>query len=372
MHTTNFQHFADFSNQDFYIGIDVHKKSWAVAVRSLGLQVAHLTQPPCPDTLVAYLKRKYPGGNYFSVYEAGFSGTTAHYQLCSLGVQNIIINPADIPATDKQKKTKTDLHDSRALAEYLEKHSLKGITVLPLEQQELRALFRLRISKSRDLTRAINKLKGFLFYFGFTLPLSWERHSYLSKKALNWLNNLELTTTAGTLVLKEYISDILHRRERLLFVTQQLRNLVQTRYCSQYESLISIPGIGMKTAIALLAEIGNFERFNDPDQFCSFLGLVPWEHSSGDNLRTKGLQPRCNRYLRPFIIEASWAAIRKAPELLLYYRKHAAQDSKHAIVKVARKLALIARGVVLRQSQYDPAYYTLQPTGKPGLQQHAD
>jgi len=372
MLTTNFQHFADFSNQDFYIGIDVHKKSWAVAIRSLRLQVAHLTQPPSPDTLVAYLKRKYPGGNYFSVYEAGFSGTTAHDRLCSLGVQNIIVNPADIPATDKQKKTKTDLHDSRSLAEYLEKKSLKGITVLPREQQELRALARLRISKSRDLTRAINKLKGFLFYFGFSLPGAWERHAYLSKRAINWLNDLELSTTAGTLALKEHVNDILYRRERLLFITQQLRNLVQARYCRQYESLISIPGIGMKTAVALLAEIGNFERFKDPDQFCSFLGLLPWEHSSGDNLHTKGLQPRCNRYLRPFLIEASWAAIRKAPELLLYYRKHAIQNSKQAIVKVARKLALIARGVVLKQSLYDPTYSSLQVTAKTGLEPHAN
>ena len=353
MPTTNFSHFADFVNEDFYIGIDVHKKSWTITIRTLGLEVGHFTQPPAPEALASYLTKTFPGGTYFSVYEAGFCGTTIHEHLCRLGIQNIIVNPGDIPITDKQKKTKTDLHDSRFLAECLEKKSLRGIYILPREQQELRSLFRLRVSKSRDLTRAINKLKGFLIYFGLKLPEPWN-HAYLSKRALSWLNTLELATQAGSLALKEYLQDVLYRRERLVTITRQLRSQVQLYYSKQYEYLLSIPGIGMITAIALLAEIGDFRRFKDPDQYCSFLGLMPWECSSGEMHRTKGIQPRCNHYLRSVIIEASWSAIRKAPNLLLYYRKHAIKNSKHAIVKVARKLALMARSIIINQLYYDP------------------
>lgn len=359
MPTTNFQHFADFANQDFYVGIDVHKKSWTVSIRAMGIQVGHFTQPPSPDTLAAYLKKHFPGGNYFSVYEAGFFGTTIHERLCDLGIQNIIVNPGDIPTTDKQKKTKTDLHDSRFLAECLSKRNLRGIYILHREQQELRSLFRLRVSKSRDLTRAINKLKSFLMYFGLQLPEPWN-HAHVSKRALNWLSKVQLTTAAGSLALKEYLQDILYRRERLVTITRQLRTQVQLYYSKQYEYLLSIPGIGMITAIALLSEIGDFQRFKDPDQYCSFLGLMPWECSSGEVSRTKGVQPRCNHYLRSVIIEASWSAIRKAPGLLLYYRKHAIKNSKHAIVKVARKLALIVRGVILKQQYYDPDWNNKQ------------
>jgi transposase len=355
MPTTNFPHFADFVNEDFYVGIDVHKKSWTVTIRTLGLEVGHFTQPPSAEALASYLTKTFPGGSYHSVYEAGFCGTTIHEHLSKLGIQNIIVNPGDIPITDKQKKTKTDLHDSRFLADCLEKKSLKAIYILPREQQELRSLFRLRVSKSRDLTRAINKLKGFLIYFGVKLPEPWN-HAYLSKKALGWLNNLELATQAGSLALQEYLQDVLYRRERLVAITRQLRSQVQLYYPSQYEYLLSIPGIGMITAIALLAEIGDFNRFKDPDQYCSFLGLMPWECSSGEKSRTKGIQPRCNHYLRSVIIEASWSAIRKAPRLLQYYRKHAIKNSKHAIVKVARKLALIARSVIVNQQYYDPTW----------------
>jgi transposase len=357
MPNTNVQHFADFVNENIYVGIDVHKKSWAVTIRAFNLQIAHFTQPPSSQTLAAYLKKNYPKGNYFSVYEAGFFGTTIHEELTILGVKNIIVNPGDIPTTDKQKKNKTDTHDSRALAEHLEKGSLRGIHIHTRQQQELRALFRLRTSKSRDLTRSINKLKGFLIYFGYITQQSWSHSGSLSKRTLAWLESLNMTTVAGNTALKEYIQDILYRRGRLLNTTKQLRLLIQSVYAKSYEYLISVPGIGPIVAMALLSEIGDFKRFGDPDQYCSFLGLMPWECSSGETFRTKGVQPRCNHYLRSLIIEASWSAIRKEPHWLLYYRKHALQNNKRAIVKVARKLALTARGVILKQTFYDPTWY---------------
>ena len=51
MPVTNFENSFDFNGQKFYVGLDVHKKSWAVTVRSLGRQVAHFTQPPGAQTL---------------------------------------------------------------------------------------------------------------------------------------------------------------------------------------------------------------------------------------------------------------------------------------------------------------------------------
>src|SRR6185437_9818900 len=85
-------------------------------------------------------------------------------------------------------------------------------------------------------------------------------------------------------------------------------------------------------------------------------GLCPWENSSGESTKTKGMQPRCNRHLRPLLIEASWAAIRKSPILFAYYSKHAIRNPKQAIVKVAAKLAMIAKGVATSQQLYQSDY----------------
>ena len=106
MPTTKLQNSSDFTGQRFYVGIDVHKKSWSVTIRSLNIQLEHFSQPPSVEVLINHLYKKYPGGEYYSGYEAGFSGTGIHEQLCSVRIHNIIVNAADIPSTDKQNKNK--------------------------------------------------------------------------------------------------------------------------------------------------------------------------------------------------------------------------------------------------------------------------
>ncbi|MBL7692101.1 MAG: IS110 family transposase [Flavipsychrobacter sp.] len=353
MPVSNFNNFTDFKGQRFYIGLDVHKKSWAVTVRSMGIEVARFVQPPSVANLKAYLTKNFPGGQYFSVYEAGFCGTTTHELLCKHGIRNIVIHAADIPATDKQKKNKTDVHDSRFLSERLEKGDLKGIHVLTREQQELRSLFRLREAKVRDVTQVNNRLKSFLMFFSIELPEHIGKKEYLSMKALQWLDNLELASSAGTIALKQHLEELKYQRKQLYQITKMLREQIQTEHARVFECLLSVPGIGAVTAMGLIAEIGDFSRFNDPDQYASYLGLCPWEHSSGDTKQTKGMQPRCNRHLRPLLVEASWTAIKRCPPLFAYYSKHAVRNPKAAIVKVARKLAMIAKGVATSQKPFN-------------------
>ncbi len=117
----------DFSNQEFYLGIDVHKRSWAVTIRSNNIVLKTLSMNPTPKELSDFMKKRYPNGNYHSVYEAGFSGYGMHRELESLGFRNIIVSPSEIPTTGKEKLTKTDEVDSRKLARELEKGTIIGI-----------------------------------------------------------------------------------------------------------------------------------------------------------------------------------------------------------------------------------------------------
>jgi transposase len=356
MPTAKLQNSTEFKDQKFFIGMDVHKKSWAITIRSLGLQIDRFTMPPSVETLLAHMRKNYPGGKYYSAYEAGFCGTSIHELLCKTGIENIIVNAADIPTTDKQRKNKTDLHDSRAIAEKLEKNEIYGIYVLTREQQELRSLFRLRQQMVIDVTRSNNRLKGYLAFMGIEIPAALTATEYLSKKALDWLSNLEMAIDAGTISLKTYVDELRHQRTQLSQITKLLRQHITLHHAKSYQCLITVPGIGPVTAMALLAEIADFNRFKSPDEYCSYLGLMPWEESSGEVIKTKGMQPRCNRFLRPLLMEASWAAIRSNRDLFAYYSKHAKKDSKKAIVKVSRKVALTARGVVLKKKPYDPEY----------------
>jgi len=355
MPTTNLQNSHDFNGQKFYVGLDVHKKSWAVTIRSLGMEVSHFTQPPGAEALSNYLKREFPGGTYHSAYETGFCGTGIHEQLCKLGIKNILVHAADVPSTDKQKKNKTDLHDSRAIAGHLERGNLEGIHILTQEQQELRSLFRLRESKVNDVTRVNNRLKSFLMYYSIKLPETVSKNEFLSNKALAWLN-MELGCPSGTFALQQHIEELKYQRQQLFYITKSLRVQVQALHEKTYKSLLSVPGIGAITAMGLIAEVADFARFDDPDEYCSYLGLCPWEDSSGDTIKTKGVQPRCNSHLRPLLVEASWQAIRKSRTLFAYYSKHTGKSGKKAIIKVARKLALIAKGVATTGQLYQDDY----------------
>jgi transposase len=174
--------------------------------------------------------------------------------------------------------------------------------------------------------------------------------------ALAWLNNYEMASPGGRITLQQYIEELKYQRKQLYQITKLLRTQIHTAHAKSYECLLSVPGIGSVTGMGMLAEIADFTRFDDPDEYCSMLGLCPWEDSSGDTVKTKGIQPRCNKHLRPLLMEASWKAIGKSPELFAYYSKHAVKDSKKAVVKVARKLALAARAVVIKQQPYQPGY----------------
>ena len=93
----------NFSGQNVYIGLDVHKDSWAVNIRVDNIEHRTFTQPPDPIVLYNYLIKNFPGANYFSAYECGFCGYHHHRKLQELGIHNIVINPADLPVTDKEK-----------------------------------------------------------------------------------------------------------------------------------------------------------------------------------------------------------------------------------------------------------------------------
>jgi len=136
----------DFKDKDLFIGLDVHKKSWSVTIVVEGMEHRTFTQPPDPLTLNNYLQRMFPGGSYFSAYEAGFCGYGIHRELIALGIKNIVINAADIPTSQKDKLQKRDPVDSRKIARALEKSSLRGIHIFDREQEELRSLNRTRFN----------------------------------------------------------------------------------------------------------------------------------------------------------------------------------------------------------------------------------
>ena len=138
------------------------------------------------------------------------------------GVKNIIINPADLPLTNKLKTNRTDFHDSRALAEFLEVGKLKAIHIFSVDHQELRSLCRLRSTKRKDTTRCKNRIKGMLMHYGITIPVQFQGKKCWSKLFVNWLKELKLRTAEGTKCPQFHIADLEYQRAKTLNPTHLL------------------------------------------------------------------------------------------------------------------------------------------------------
>jgi hypothetical protein len=118
-----------FEGQNIYVGLDVHLKTWAVAIMTETGVLEQFAQPCDVGILVSHLRNKYPGGHYYSVYESGFCGFSVHYSLVASGIENRIVNAADVPTTQKEMVNKKDPVDAKKLARSLKNGELRAIHV---------------------------------------------------------------------------------------------------------------------------------------------------------------------------------------------------------------------------------------------------
>lgn len=340
----------DFQGQEIYVGIDVHKKQWHVFIMSKYKEHKGFSQPPEAAILGKYLRNNFPGATYYSVYEAGFCGFCPHQELLKEGIYNIVVNPADVPSTDKEKKKKSDKVDCRKLCRTLRSGDLKAIHVPDRVQLEERELVRLRMKLTRDIRRCKCRIKGMLNLYGIDCPWSgW------SKIFMNRLKELKLNTSSGTFVLQTLIQELEQVSELRKGVARQLRKLIKDdRHAEPIKLLHSIPGVGLVTALTVWTEVGDTSRFNNIDQLCNYIGLVPSLHGSGDTQHVGNLSPRKSTHIMAVLIESAWSAVGKDPVLMHAYHKLCRRmKGQEAIIRIARRLVARMRYVLLNRTQYE-------------------
>jgi transposase len=332
----------DFSGQNFYCGFDTHKKNWTVTIETDEFPLKTFTQNADPEALVQHLRKNYPGGNIIAGYEAGYFGYGIQRKLESMGINCIVIHPADIPTTNKDKDQKRDPIDSRKIARALKNKEVSAIWIPPVAIEEDRQLLRTRRSLAKDQTRTKNRIKAFLQMHGIKYPEVFsQRQNYWSARFVKWLQEIQLSEPSGTESLQSLIRHLQFLRLEILVVSRKIRALSKlSRYEDVYLRLIKIKGIGLITAMTLITEIGDIHRFKNPDAFRSFIGLVPSSRSSGEKDYKGRITRRANSHLRYLLVEAAWIAIRRDPNYLHIYKEYRKRmkDNK-ALIRTAGKLA---------------------------------
>lgn len=344
----------DFSGQDIFIGLDTHLKTWKVSIIVGETSFKTYVQDPDVEALNKYLSKNLPGGNYYSAYEASFSGFAAHRELLKSGIKNIVVNPADIPTTDKERKQKEDKRDSRKIAKQLSNHSLVPIYIPEVETEGDRNLIRYRKSLAKDTARAKNRIKSLLYYYGIKIPPQLDEKKYWSKKLINWIEELEMPTPSAKMVLKKRLNWLQIYRQEILSTNRSIRELSKKDiYKTNVNLLISVPGVGLLTAMIILTEIGDIKRFKNTDKLNAYLGLIPTTNSSGQKDKTGNITPRTNKLLRSTIIESAWVAIRNDAALMMAYQELIKRmESQNAIIRIAKKLVNRIVYVLREQEPY--------------------
>jgi len=331
----------DFTGQNIYTGIDTHKKNWRVSIYSEELHHKTFHQPPKPEILFRYLAKHFPNGTYYSVYEAGYCGFWIHEQLLFHGINSIVVNPADVPTTDREKKQKSDSVDSNKLARHLRNGDLDAIYIHSRDILEDRSLIRMRSTLVKEITRYKNRIKSDLSFFGIEIPEQYHKdQQYWSNKFIQWISELEFNQESGTDAFRILVNQVKYLRKELLEVNKKIRALSRNEYYrTRAELLISIHGIGLITAMVILTEIDDIHRFSNQEKLTSYVGLTPTSHSSGDNQVHGEMVNRGNKYVKKAIIEAAWVAARVDPVLHMDFVAYSRRMKKNkAIVRIASKL----------------------------------
>ena len=348
----------DYNGQNIYVGIDTHKTQWTVTVMVEGNMYKTFSQPPKAEPLLGFLNKNFPGGTYHSAYEAGFCGFWPHFSLSELGVNSIVVNPSDIPTTDKEKRQKEDFRDSRKIARSLQNGELKGIYVPGQSTLEDRLLVRTRLTFVKELTRFKNRVKSLLNLHGIIFPSEFSNNrAYWSKRFITWLESIEFKQQSATTALRVIIDQCKHLRKNQLEITRKIRSLSKTeKYYHRFKLLTSVSGIGPTISMLFLTEIEDVMRFKKLDQLSSFVGLIPSTNSSGHNDKTGDITPRGHKLLRSLLVEAAWVAIRNDPALMMNYLEYTKRMKPNkAIIRIAKKLLNRMRYVLKNKQPYEIA-----------------
>src|ERR1700736_2861224 len=281
----------------------------------------------------------------------------SHYwgrELQALGHEVRLIPPQYVKPYVKTNKN--DATDAEAICEALIRPTMRFTAVKSVEQQSVLMLHRARELLVRQRTMLINALRGHCAEFGIVAAQGRSRAREL----------IELVEDSADDRLPSIA------RQALQCLTPQIRSiqielasiekkLLAWHYsCEASRRLAEIPGVGLITATAVVASVGNATQFRSARQFAAWLGLVPQQRSSGGKERLGGISKRGDGYIRRLLVHGARAivgwrkrsAAHKTPwiEQLLTRR-----PTNVATVAYANKLARIAWAIMMHGNRYNPA-----------------
>lgn len=320
------------TGKTIFIGLDVHKKTFAVAAVQDGVLIKRDTLKADPKILIAYIKKRFGSAKVKTAYEAGFCGFNLHRALEAAGIENIVVHAAAIEISNNL--VKTDKRDALKIALHLSQYKLTGIHVPSVEREDYRAVTRLRDTFCRERTRIACQIKSLLFQYSL---ISADDRRKVSEKWIQGLSELELRPGVK-FAIEKFAAMWLEFNKKIKEIDAEikLQAIKDNRVDKVYQS---VPGIGLTTARILANELEDLQHFRNERALFSYVGFTPSEHSSGEHTRQGHITKQGKPILRKILVQAAWTAIRYDKELQSVFDRIAVRAGrKRAIIAIARRL----------------------------------
>jgi transposase len=253
------------------------------------------------------------------------------------------------------KGQKNDFRDAEAIAEAVQRPTMKFVATKTAEQLDMQALHRVRERLVSQRTGIINQIRAFMLERGIAV-----------RQGLRFLRvELPAILASRTDVLSprmvrviEGLADDWHRLdERIVGLSTEIE--VLARSDSGCERLMSVPGVGPLISSAMVAAIGTGDAFSKGRDFAAWLGLVPRQISTGDRTILGKISKRGNRYLRVLFVQAAWVVLIKPQSWQRHGLKSWIEAAKKRLhhnvlaIALANKLARIAWAVLAKARGYE-------------------
>ena len=333
----------------FWMGMDVHKRSYSIALlRSDG--IFHTWKAPAePEKLLKAIKR-FKHRVMGVCYESGPTGFTLARTLQAADVPVIMAAPSKILRA-VSPGSKTDRLDCIKLALFVSKGLVRPIAIPTIKEESERALIRRRHQLADEIRRCKQRIKALFLFCGYDEPQALK---HWSKSSIDILHTIPFPE-AEKMVLDSYLRALAFCKKEKSIIESELDIISQRpEHSLVIDALTTVPGVGFITATTFHLELFRPERFNRAEEVASYLGLAPTVKHSGEKHPNGHLVPVGQKRLRSLLIEASWIWVSKDSYASGLYRKYFSKSgiSQKAIAAVARKLAIILWRLSIEKRAY--------------------
>lgn len=313
----------------FYVGIDFHLRTTTMCILDLnGKLVKCFTRRGNWQLAIAQLNEELKGKQFAVCYEASTGYGWLHDQLAKIADQVLVAHPGHLRLIFRSKQ-KNDRADARKLAKLLFLDAVPTVHVPNQNTRSWRGLIERRRSIVKRRTATKCQIRALLRTHAITAPTGlW------TKKGQVWLAAVTFPTALDVLQRDLLQDEIVARNQMLKRVEKVLDTLGADH--PGVTLLRTIPGVGPRTAEAVVAYIDDPRRFRKSKAIGSYFGLVPSEDSSANKRRLGHVTRSGPASVRQFLTEAAWQAIRRSPTAKAFFKRVMRDDAER------KKIAVVA------------------------------